>query len=142
MESSGKSKMNYDVVAHYAKFRKAVVADVPDDICLDGFDLNEDEKEYIIKGLPLLRNCIVSIYDSIIEYSKEQPKVEHVGIMTSNIIMKERLEARAYVDSAFLNLYTIMLNGEYDDDRKIKTPCTVMLCMGFKTVYKGITFAL
>ena len=111
--------MNYKVVEHYANLRKAVVADVPDDICFDGLDLNEDEKECITEGLPKLRNCIISIYDSIIEYSKDQPEEKFDGIMTSHIIMKERLEARAYVDKAFIVLYGIMLNGEYDDDMTI-----------------------
>ena len=76
---------DYNMLMHYASFRKEVVSDVPDDICLDSSALNPDEKEYILKGLPLLKNCIVSIYDSIIEYANtsllkaESPEYKNSG---------------------------------------------------------------
>ena len=46
---------DYNMLIHYASFRKEVVSDIPDDICLDNPALNPDEKEYILKGLPLLK---------------------------------------------------------------------------------------
>lgn len=76
---------DYNMLKHYADFRKAVVSDVPDDICLDGCELNIDEKENILKGLPLLRNCIVSMYDSIIEYANDPslPRMEESDYKTT-----------------------------------------------------------
>ena len=60
---------NYNLLIHYADFRKAVVSEVPDDIYLDELKLDDEQKELIITGLPMVRDCIVSIYDDIIEYA-------------------------------------------------------------------------
>lgn len=112
---------DYNMLIHYANFRKAVVSDVPDDICLESLALNIDKKEYILKGLPLLKNCIVSIYDSVIEYASNPSlsRLESSDYKNSGEIMKERQNALLYIRNTFLSLYCVMTGGIYDNDRTI-----------------------
>ena len=108
---------NYNLLIHYAKFRKAVVSDVPEDIYLDELKLDDEQKELIIHGLPMVKNCIISIYDDIIEYAKN-PSFPRKGLteyQNSGDMMKDRRDASNYVDNVFYSFFVIISNGEYDD---------------------------
>ena len=108
---------NYNLLIHYADFRKAVVSDAPDDIYLDELNLDDEQRELIIAGLPMVRDCIISIYDDIIECASN-PSLPRKGLTeyeTSGEMMKDRLDASNYVDNVFYSFYAIVSNGEYND---------------------------
>ena len=113
---------NYNVLTHYADFRKAMVSDAPHDIYLDELKLDENQKELIVDGLPMVKDCIVSIYDDIIEYAGN-PSLPRKGVseyQNSGEMMEDRRDATNYVNNVFYSLYVIIFNGEYDgSDRSI-----------------------
>lgn len=112
---------DYKILVQYANFRKAVVSDVPNDICLETLALNIVEKEYILKGLPLLKNCIVSMYDSVIEFASNPllPRMDYSDYKNSGELMKERRDAALYISKVLLSIYCIAFDGIYNNDRII-----------------------
>ena len=113
---------NHNMLIHYAKFRNDVVSDVPSDIYLDELGLDENEKELIIAGLPMIKNCILSIYGDIMEYAGN-PSFPRKGLTdypNSGEMMADRRLAAIYLDRVFLTLYVIASNGKYDFDRTIE----------------------
>ena len=107
---------NYNMLIHYASFRKAVVSDVPDGICLEELKLDDEQKELIINGLPMVKDCIISIYNDIIEYAGNPsfPRRGLTDYQNSGDMMKDRRDASEYVSNVFYSLYSIISNGEYD----------------------------
>jgi hypothetical protein len=114
---------NYNMLIHYADFRKDVVSDIPDDIYLDELELDDEQKELILNGLPLVKDFVISIYDNIIEYAGNPslPRKEISEYKNSGELMNDRRDARNYIDKVFLSLYSIISDGIYDSD------CTVIV---------------
>ena len=109
--------INYNILIQYANFRKEVVSNVPTDICFNELDLNDEQKDLIIIGLPLLRDCILSIYDNVIEYarSRDLSQINIFEHIDNGTLMKARNEARIYMDNVFYTLLTVLRNGFYNE---------------------------
>ena len=112
-----KNLTDYNMLIHYADFMKAVVSDVPDDIYLDNLKLDDEQKELIIAGLPMVKNCVESIYDSVIEYAGNPslPRKNQAEYQDSGELMQQRREARTYMSNLFYSFYIILSKGEYDE---------------------------
>ena len=105
----------YNALQHYAEMRKRIVSDIPDDITLDALTANDDIKELLLRGIPLVRDCIVSIYDSVSEYAAVKYVTPAViermsrkgGVMSCN------REAQT-LNTVFHSLLALLTDGIFD----------------------------
>ncbi len=105
----------YNALQHYAEMRKRIVSDIPNDISLD-LHAADDEKELLLRGIPLVRDCIISIYDSVSEYAAEKyvtPAIikrlaQKGGIMSCN------RDAQQYLNTVFHSFLALLTDGIYD----------------------------
>ncbi|MHB1153699.1 MAG: hypothetical protein ACYCWE_17725 [Eubacteriales bacterium] len=106
----------YNALQHYAEMRKRIVSDIPDDISLDTLTADNDIKELLLRGIPLVRECIMSIYDSVSEYAAEKyvtPAIikrlaQKGGVMSCN------RDAQQYLNTVFHSLLALLTDGTFD----------------------------
>lgn len=104
----------YNALAHYAGMRAACVADLPEDINLEALKLTREEQALLHKGIPEVREAILSVYRSVGEHAREHfltPQMlktlgEKGGFMSSNHT------ARITLDTVFHTLFSILADGE------------------------------
>lgn len=102
----------YNALWHYAKMRRECVADLPTDI--DLHDMDENERDLIIKGIPLVYEAILSIYNSVAEYAQTHyltPK-KYQLLNEKGGKMRCNNESQVYLDTIFHMLLTIAKEGE------------------------------
>lgn len=129
----------YNALLSYALFRRNVVSDIPFDIDLSVYHLNNDEKELISSGLTQVRECLLSIYDSVIDYAEN-------GYMTQKVIdtmnekggiMTVRRDAQMYLNSIFGMLYNFIKFGECNfEETTITITKEVLNIIRKNTTYK------
>lgn len=113
----------YNALLSYAEFRRNVVSDVPDDIDLSVCDFNNDERKMILSCLPAVRESLISIYDSVIDYSKNHYMTQKViaTLYQKGGIMTVRRDAQNYLNTIFEMLYYFMKNGDYNYEKATVT---------------------
>jgi hypothetical protein len=106
----------YNALLHYAEMRKRIVSDIPDDIAIDVLAIDDDSKELLLRGIPLVRECLVSVYDSVSEYAGDNyvtPKI--IERMTrKGGVMDCNREAQHYLNTVFHSLLALLTSGTYD----------------------------
>lgn len=109
---------SYNALERFVSMRREVVSDLPKDIHLEALTLSEAEKQWITAGLPLARDCIRRIYDSVEAYARENlDEMKTAQILSEKGgAMKLNREAQKHLDTTFATLFFVLSQGIYDGE--------------------------
>lgn len=102
---------SYNALKNLAVVRKGIVATVPEDIELRQFMIQEEEKELLYSGIPLVRACVISIYESVITHARDSVRTIPLSRQLKPLTLNQH--AKQYLDTVFLMLLAIVKNGVY-----------------------------
>ena len=104
----------YNALYHFSNMRASCVADLPED--LDLSEYNESEKEWIMRGLPEVRDQLLALYEGISLYAQQSFNYERTAALLARKggVMQLNREARNYLDALFITLIRLLDFGVVD----------------------------
>lgn len=109
----------YNALRHYAEMRKRVVSDIPGDISLDALTTDSGTKELLLRGIPLVRDSILSVYESVSEYAAENYNAPAVieRMQQKGGVMSCNRDAQLYLNTVFHSLTALLADSDFDINR-------------------------